>query len=279
MSNFSASSQASSFFNKKLHQALKTVYECGVKLEAKLETIASAAIYFHKFYKICSPEQFDPMLIGATCIYLAGKVEEDHIKLRDLINVFHATLNRANKMIPLQFDNYYWNLRESLVRLELLMLRVLKFDVNNDLAHRFLLHYLRSINEWIGKDYSSSTAFSQTCWSLLNDYYLNPKSIDHNASHVAIAIIEIAIKTLGIQIPLENEALMDWKVALCENATKDKVHAIISEVLTLYENDDRESASKPPPKEISPRKTPNSEVTGGNIRQYTPAKIIEYPNK
>ncbi|XP_053206239.1 cyclin-Q-like [Panonychus citri] len=263
-----------SFYDKKLNQALRTIYECGVKLEAKLETISSAAIYFHRFFSVSSPELFDPVLIGATCIYLAGKVEEDHIHLRDLINVFHSTLNRAHKMIPLKFDNYYWNLRESLVQLELLLLRVLKFDVNNQLAHQYLVHYLRSLTEWIGKDYTTTISLAQTCWSLLNDYYMDPKCINYSGQQIAIAVIQIALETHSIQIPYEKESLVGWKLALYEQGTLEKTNQIISDILTLYENDDKEYSTRAltSMENSSNVAKSNSEDLLAAFRKYTPSK-------
>ena len=35
------------------------------------------------------PPEYDPPLIVATCIYLAGKAAEEHVKIRDILNVTH----------------------------------------------------------------------------------------------------------------------------------------------------------------------------------------------
>lgn len=51
-----------------------TLIEAGLKLGGKSHTIASAATYFHRFAKDCDAQVFDMHLIGATCLYLAGKV-------------------------------------------------------------------------------------------------------------------------------------------------------------------------------------------------------------
>ena len=183
-------------------------------------------------------------------------------------------------MIPLKFDNYYWNLRESLVRLELLMLRVLKFDVNNQLAHRYLVHYLRSITEWMNKDYITTISFAQTCWSILNDYYMNPKCINHSAQQIALAVIQIAMETHSIQVPYEKQFIVGWKMALYEQGTLEKTNQIIGEILTLYENADKEHSTRPPVSvENSSIKKPNADDLLAPFRQYIPSKIIEYTSK
>ena len=35
------------------------------------------------------PPEYDAPLIAATCIYLAGKANEEHVKIRDILNVTH----------------------------------------------------------------------------------------------------------------------------------------------------------------------------------------------
>lgn len=157
-------------------KAVCLLFEAGTKLGAKSETVASAVIYFHKFRREMGQEchSYDPFLIAATCIYLAGKAEEDHIKIRDIINVFYAMLHSDSE--PLHNDSTYWALRDSIVQCELLLLRILRFKVANEHPHRYLLHYLKSLVEWIG-DEKKGQLLSETCWALLNDFYLDHRLV------------------------------------------------------------------------------------------------------
>lgn len=61
--------------------------EAGIKLHLESVTLASACCIYHRFFAECELSNYDPYLIGATAIYLATKVEEQHVKLRDIINV------------------------------------------------------------------------------------------------------------------------------------------------------------------------------------------------
>jgi hypothetical protein len=66
-------------------------------------------------------------LIAATTLYLAGKVKDDPLKIRDVINVTHNTLHRGSA--PLELGDEYWNMRDAIVQAELLIMRMLKFEV------------------------------------------------------------------------------------------------------------------------------------------------------
>lgn len=73
-------------------------------------------------------------LFGATALYLAGKNKDDPLKLRDVMNVSHNTLNRNSS--PLELNSEYWNLRDSIVQAELLLMRMLRFEVTPEHPHK-----------------------------------------------------------------------------------------------------------------------------------------------
>ena len=83
------------------------IFECGKKLDANCLTICTAASLFHKFFKATSISDYDPYLIAGTCLYLAGKVEDNHLKLRDVINIVCSVLHRSLEPLPL--GDQYWN--------------------------------------------------------------------------------------------------------------------------------------------------------------------------
>ena len=66
-------------------------------------------------------------LIATSCLYLAGKTKDDPMKIRDVINVAHNTLHRGSA--PLELSDEYWAIRDAIVQAELLITRMLKFDL------------------------------------------------------------------------------------------------------------------------------------------------------
>ena len=77
------------------------IFECGHKLNAKVLTVSTALQFLHRFNKATeNSASYDRYLISAACLYLAGKVEDnDHLRLRDIINVVYTTLHRERYFI------------------------------------------------------------------------------------------------------------------------------------------------------------------------------------
>lgn len=110
------------------HQlAPRFLVECSVKLHMKPLTSATASVLYHRFFRAASPDDYDAFLVASSCLYLAGKIKDDPVKIRDVINVSHATLNRG--ATPLELGEEYWTLRDGIVQAELLITRMLKFDL------------------------------------------------------------------------------------------------------------------------------------------------------
>nr|XP_023396571.1 cyclin-Q [Loxodonta africana] len=110
------------------------IMEAGVKLGLQSIPIATACTIYHKFFGETDLDAYDPYLIAMSAIYLAGKVEEQHLRTRDIINVSNRYLNPSSE--PLELDARFWELRDSIVQCELLMLRVLRFQVSFQHPHK-----------------------------------------------------------------------------------------------------------------------------------------------
>lgn len=59
----------------------------GIKLGMKSIPIATACTIYHKFFCEIHMDTCDPYLVAMSSLYLAGKVEEQHLRTRDIINV------------------------------------------------------------------------------------------------------------------------------------------------------------------------------------------------
>lgn len=61
----------------------------GVKLGMRSVPMATACVLYHRFFQSASLQVYEPYLVAMSAIYLAGKVEEQHLRTRDIINVCH----------------------------------------------------------------------------------------------------------------------------------------------------------------------------------------------
>jgi hypothetical protein len=53
------------------------------------DTVATACVFFHRFFFRRSFRKFDTVLIAAGCVFLACKATEQLRRLRELTSVFH----------------------------------------------------------------------------------------------------------------------------------------------------------------------------------------------
>lgn len=121
--------------------------EAGIKVEAQSVTVATASILCHRFLRKVkmSENEFCPFTIATACLFLAGKLEENHLKTRDIINVFHRILHPDKKALEIGDD--YWDIRDGLGRLELHIVRTLEYKLTHNHPHRYMLHYLKTLTD------------------------------------------------------------------------------------------------------------------------------------
>ncbi|XP_075723656.1 cyclin Q [Rhipicephalus microplus] len=226
--------------------SVRMLFEAGTKLEAKPQTIATAATYFHRFFQECSPDDYDFYLVAATAMYLAGKVEEDSLKIRDVVNVFHKCSFPLSDPLPLGEE--YWCLRDSIVQTELLMLRVLEFRLSVDHPHRYLLHYLRSLNDWLGpltcgggggarSGPPCQIPLAQVAWSLLCDMYLQPSCLCYPPQELAVAVIQVALLAYDVRVPHGEDGVLSWYETFCENLSREKLADLVMDVIQVYDGE------------------------------------------
>lgn len=86
----------------------------------------------------------DIQLIAATSLYIASKQQDEPIKIRDLINVIHKTLNREADVLDLTDE--YWSYRDSIVQAELLAMRMINFKPTSSNIHLVNSKYFNLIH-------------------------------------------------------------------------------------------------------------------------------------
>ncbi|XP_015362452.1 cyclin-Q isoform X2 [Marmota marmota marmota] len=211
------------------------IMEAGVKLGMQSIPIATACTIYHKFFCEINLDAYDPYLVAMSSIYLAGKVEEQHLRTRDIINVSNRYFNPSSE--PLELDSRFWELRDSIVQCELLMLRVLRFQVSFQHPHKYLLHYLISLKNWLNRYSWQRTPISVTAWALLRDSYHGGLCLRFQAQHLAVAVLYLALQVYGVEVPAESEAEKPWWQVFSDDLTKPIIDNIVSDLIQIYTMD------------------------------------------
>ncbi|XP_048963189.1 cyclin-Q isoform X1 [Canis lupus baileyi] len=207
----------------------------GVKLGMQSIPIATACTIYHKFFCEIDLDAYDPYLVAMSSLYLAGKVEEQHLRTRDIINVSNRYFHPGSE--PLELDSRFWALRDSIVQCELLMLRVLRFQVSFQHPHKYLLHYLISLKNWLNRYSWQRTPVSVTAWALLRDSYHGGLCLRFRAQHIAVAVIHLALQAYGVEVPAEAEAEKPWWQVFSDDLTQPIIDNIVSDLIQIYTMD------------------------------------------
>lgn len=78
------------------------------------------------------------------------------------------------------------------------------FNVKFSLQHRYLLHYLRSLQAWFQTAEWKSVPIARTAMAFLQDFHHSNLILDFRPSHVAVACLCLALHCLGVSVPLAN---------------------------------------------------------------------------
>ena len=121
---------------------------------------------------------------------------------------------------------------------ELLLLRMIQYQTNFVHPHKYLLHYLKSLKDWISPDVWNKYPIAQTSWSLLQDAYHDANVVmDTNPQLLSIACIQLSLQTYGIKVPFMSDTSVDekaWYKVFYDPATKDKVWFVMKQLMDLY---------------------------------------------
>ncbi|XP_043936340.1 cyclin-Q-like [Protopterus annectens] len=219
--------------NTRLHfRVTRFIMEAGIKLGMHSVPVATACTIYHKFFCETNPDVYDPYLVAMSSVYLAGKVEEQHLRTRDIINVSHRYFNPHSE--PLELDSKFWELRDSIVQCELVILRLLNFHVCFQHPHKYLLHYLVSLKNWMNRHVWERTPLTVTAWALLRDVYHSNLCLRYQPQHIAIAILYVTLQCFGVEVPGDAEAEKRWWQVFSEDITMPIILGIMSELIQTY---------------------------------------------
>ncbi|KAJ6488605.1 cyclin-like protein [Mycena vitilis] len=214
----------------------KLIHQAGILLRQKQVAVATAQILFHRFWFVTSMKQFGIGDIGMGALYLASKLEECPMRMRDLINVYDLLLQRAThslgpkaqaefKYAPMSyFGSTFYDLKDALVVSEMQILKRLGFNVHVVLPYGTLINYLRVLG------LTSQEEACTRAWGYLNDALQTPVYALYPVPTIVSAAI--LLTTRHLHIPLPSTPPNCWWELF--DATWEDVWSVCGHIMRLY---------------------------------------------
>ncbi|KAJ6500485.1 cyclin-like protein [Mycena sanguinolenta] len=154
-------------------------------------------------------KQFGIGDIGMGAMYLASKLEECPIRMRDLINVYDLLLQRAAHSLSTKhstttefkyatmsyFGSTFYELKDALVVSEMQILKRLGFNVHVVLPYGTLINYLRVLG------LTNEEEACTRAWGYLNDALQTPVYALYPIPTIVSAAILLTTRHLHIPLP------------------------------------------------------------------------------
>ncbi|KAG6832699.1 hypothetical protein H0H92_012271 [Tricholoma furcatifolium] len=224
----------------------KLIHEAGILLKQKQVAVAAAQIIFQRFWYVTSMKQFSVGDIGMGALYLASKLEECPMRIRDLINVYDLLLQRAAhslkkdmgkpfKYVPMSyFGSTFYDLKDALVVAEMQVLKRLGFNVRVVLPYGTLVNYMRVLGLTSHEDACSRA------WGYLNDALQTPVYAVYQIPTIVSAAILLTIRHLDISLPSTPPNCW-WELF---DASWEDIWSVCGYIMRLYRQRSAEDVSR-----------------------------------
>jgi len=240
-------------------EGARFIYKLGQNMKLHHDTLASAAVFYHRFYQIHSFYKFRSRYVTATCcLFLAGKVEETPKKWTDLIKGARAILQ------PAQFAQFgsLEEAKDELMAMERVLLQTIKFDFNVEHAHKYIIQYCEELREDLQKsiDDEKVKEMVQQSWNFANDSYYTNLCLQWEPQIIAICMIYLAgkiqkVQALGYQT--------QWWEKFIPDLDRDLIESVCHQVLDIYSKPNAKKSAQTPGKGATPAKKPKLDDKSG----------------
>ncbi|KAI9258545.1 cyclin-like protein [Sporodiniella umbellata] len=188
------------------------------RLQLRQQVIATAIVYFKRFYINNSIRATDPLLVLVTCVYLATKIEECpvHIKMvtQEARHAFHAEFN------GFPYDSF------KVAEFEFYLLEELEF-------YLIIWHPYRTLTQ-IAHELGMRESGLQYAWFIINDSYRTDICLLYPPHLIALSAIYL---TVVLNTPestfIESKDMKQWFASLTIDI--NSIIEISQELLAVYD--------------------------------------------
>ncbi|KAJ9090173.1 hypothetical protein DSO57_1005053 [Entomophthora muscae] len=172
----------------------------GNSLRVTQIVIASASVFFHRFFLRNSFKDHHFYDVGAACLFLATKTEECGRHLDDIVRDVMKHCSKTENFKVEKDSKEFKTWKRIIIFYEELVLEAVCFDLEIDHPYKQMIKFSESLG--------CSDKLSRSAWAFLNDSFRTTLCLTHDNEVVAAAAIFIASKYLDEPLP-HSEAL--WR--------------------------------------------------------------------
>lgn len=151
---------------------IQYISQIGRSAKLRQRVIATAAVYFRRFYLLQSYVDFDPRLVAPTCLYLASKAEESTLQARHVVQA----IKKVRKEAAFHFEV------KGILEMEMLLVEELA-------SCMAVFHPYRPLQMML-TDCGLQDKLKDA-WALVNDAYLTELILVHAPHMIAAAVVYI----------------------------------------------------------------------------------------
>jgi len=191
----------------------------GEQLKLRQQVIASATVFFKRFYAVNSLNTVDPLLMAPTCVFLASKVEEfGVISNTKLINTCSSIIkNHLNYAFPgIEFPYR----TPQILECEFFLLENMDCSLVIFQPYRPLVQFCQDLGQGL------EDTLLPVAWRFVNDSFRTDVCLLYPAFQIALACLHMAAV-------INNKDLRGWFSEL--SVDMDRIQEITRHILNLYE--------------------------------------------
>jgi cyclin T len=241
--------------NRSRAKTVLFIEELGLELQCNRIVVATACVFFHRFFCLQSFKQHNRFVIGATSLFLASKVEEEQFKVKSIVSVWMGLRRRRGEEVA---ENEPKEVTNKILLAERILLQTLCFDMQ--IVHPFgpLIDMIKNLKAYI--DPERRVELRQTAISFINDSMRSPLCLCHEPKFIATAAFFLATLHMGI-LPVNpnprNLADQSWFELIEESVVEATLQRVCGEMLDVYVDGSPTNAFAKPKKK-------REEGTGGS---------------
>ncbi|GAA6061548.1 hypothetical protein JCM10212_002755 [Sporobolomyces blumeae] len=231
------------------------IQQAGIMMKAPQVVMSTAQVLFQRFWFVTSMKHFGIRDIGMGALFLASKLEESPLRLRDIVNSYSYLLSLStycstpvpsspsssstratttkypqpstyNRYVPMDyFSTEFYDLKDALVIAEMQLLKRLGFQTQVGLAYGHLVNYLKVLG------LEGHREVKESSWGFLNDMMQTRSPALYPQSTLALASIYLSTRVVSPSVSLPVDPVPWWDLF---DATQGELDDVVEELAKVY---------------------------------------------